>query len=260
MVKFILCPFVKEKTPSLAIYPDGGYFCFSCRKYGKVTELGLRMPTGDVNYEKPKEDIQKKLSYIASLPVRSIRGFMLPADSLFYYILWPNRSYYKARFFNATGSDKYRNPVGHRPPLFVAREGVSSTLVIIEGELNALSVAACEGPYDVCSPGTAGDFYSTIGVSHLTFYTKYKTILLVVDKDTAGVIGAINLKSMLLKHTPNVIISMWDKDANELFQETNGKQLISERIKKDLDLSRGMPSKEEAVPTPREPAKTRKGW
>lgn len=44
--KMIRCPFHKERTPSFAIFPDNGYKCFSCGKYGNgaidfVMDLGF---------------------------------------------------------------------------------------------------------------------------------------------------------------------------------------------------------------------------
>jgi len=32
--QIIKCPFHSEKTPSCVIYPDNGYYCYGCKKFG----------------------------------------------------------------------------------------------------------------------------------------------------------------------------------------------------------------------------------
>ena len=39
VVRTRLCPFHVEKTPSLAIFDDGTYFCFGCGREGNAGEL-----------------------------------------------------------------------------------------------------------------------------------------------------------------------------------------------------------------------------
>jgi hypothetical protein len=248
VIRKIRCIWHKEDTASLTVYPDGKIYCFGCRKAGTAKDLGEELPVGEA-YVKPKEDIRQKIAYINELPKRAIRGFNLPVDNLFYYLVWPDSNYYKARVIESSGSDKYRSPTGHRKPLYFPQQTDSDTLIIIEGEFNALSLANSSLPYNVCSPGPAGDFYSLLGQSYLTSYTKYKTILLIVDRDPAGVIGAINLKAALLKHTPNVTISLWDReqDANDIYQGTNGQQRLREKIEKDLGVSRRMSPQENTL-------------
>lgn len=156
MAKLILCPFHKEGTPSLALYGDG-YKCFGCGKYGPLSDItGVEL--GDLNQlPEPAEDLESAYKYIDSLPTRAIRGLTFPADEDGYFITWADKSFYKKRLFGASKA-KYRNPRGHKQPVLWVRSEGNQSLVIVEGEINALSVARAVGEVDVLSPGSASQF------------------------------------------------------------------------------------------------------
>ena len=209
----ILCPFHKESTPSLVVYEDG-YRCYGCGRSGPLKDLGKLdfVPAP----KPPPEDIKAALARIAQLPLVSIRGLRLPADSTGYYITWPSGDYYKMRRFIGDGGNKYFNPRGHKKPLFVPYETNLSALAVVEGELNALSFAAVKPPFSVCSPGSATDF-SDKWLSHELF-RKHKRFLLVLDKDKPGIEAAKRMREALLKRTPYVMVHLMERDANELLQ------------------------------------------
>jgi len=47
------CPFHKESDPSFTVYPDGSYFCFGCRKSGKIEHLYKDLDMGDLFFTNP---------------------------------------------------------------------------------------------------------------------------------------------------------------------------------------------------------------
>lgn len=216
MVRRILCPHHKEQTPSYVVYPSGAGHCFSCGAHDKEATFE---PTGHIV---PKEDITLSMNYIGSLPIKPIRGLQMPVDERFYYVLWPTKDYYKKRSI-ADSSSKYLSPVGHRKPLFIAQEA-GQVLIVVEGEINAMSLAQCELPASIVSPGSAADFYSSNYQKYCTYYSKYDRVLIIADADKAGTVAAIELKTRLTPAT-NCIISLWPKDANDLLQE-HGKHYL----------------------------------
>lgn len=195
MTKKYHCPHHEEKTPSAVAY-ENNYYSFCCGRSGPLSELGLA--PGERIEKTYVEDLPSSIAAIRNLPTQEIRGFKLHADDRGYYLLWPNDSYYKRRVYDADASNKYRGPSGHSKPWFVANNIESSTLVLVEGEFNALSLASLEGSAAVISPGGAGDFYSRTGQRELEKLTKYETIHVVVDDDAAGAQAAIETKSRLI--------------------------------------------------------------
>lgn len=217
----ILCPVHSEATPSMVLYDDVGH-CFGCGATIPLDKLGVKVE----QKEKYVEDIDTSLQRIIALPKRSIRGFNLHCDSEHFYILFPGARYYKKRSVTGSSGSKYIGPSGHQKPLFRAVDNPENdTLAIVEGELNAMSLAACGLPINVCSPGGAGDFYSKSMSKELTYYSRHARILIVTDKDKAGAVAAIELKARLLGRS-NVTIQLVEKDFNELYQEPEGKEKI----------------------------------
>lgn len=82
--------------------------------------------------------------------------------------------------------------------------------------MNALSLAQTDLDATIVSPGGTGDFKKTC---NLPYYSVYANILLLLDNDAPGALGAIELKSHLAVFKKNVAIRLMEKDANELLQE-----------------------------------------
>lgn len=232
MLRRILCPYHEERTPSFIIYPNGAGHCYSCGAHVKQAA-----EPKEAAYIQPKEDMAASIDYIKSLPLKEIRGLMLPHDNTHYYIVWPEENYYKKRAFNDSTS-KYLSPVGHPKPLFIAKQTNSNWIIVCEGELNALSLAQANLPYTIVSPGPATDFYSKNSDRYSTVYRDYDNVLIIADADKAGTVAAIELKTRLLAYTPNTIISLWNKDANDILREDHGKEKLESKIRRSM----GMPA------------------
>lgn len=203
----------------MSVYSDGG-FCFSCGWLDRSVS-DVDAPPREV------ENIEDKLRYINGLQRISIRGLELHSDSQGYYIVWPNRLYYKQRL---TGSDtRYLGPKGHRAPLLEIT-GVGKFVVIIEGELNALSLSKAI-KNTIVSPGSATEL-----CRHLNEYlTKGRDFVIVVDRDPAGVAGGIELRKQLVKRGKRVELIAVTPDYNETLQK-EGKDGVFAQFKKDLGL------------------------
>lgn len=235
MTKKYLCPKHKEETPSAVAYATG-YHCFGCGASGPLNELGLEGERIEITYI---EDLASSIDRINHLPKQLIRGFSLPADSTGYYLVWNDNSYYKRRIINAESGNKYRGPSGHRKPQFIAREGSSSHLVLVEGEFNALSLASLEIPMTIISPGGAGDFYSKGRNKDLLEYAKYDRVDIVVDDDGAGLQAAIECSSQLkVLGCANVKAYFVKTDFNEVLCE-KGKEGLEKAIR-DMGLLGGV--------------------
>lgn len=207
MTNRVLCPKHSESTPSCVIYDDG-YHCYGCGAHGPLSDLGITV----AGYRRPKEDLSAALQTISKLPRVTVRGLQLPVDANHYYILWPDGDYYKKRSKVATQA-KYLCPSGHSKPLFKADVAGRKTLAIVEGEINALSLAAIYPPFDVVSPGGACEFTSR---KYMTFYQQYGTLVIVADEDTAGLKAAIELKAKVLTWTPHCMIYLMKEDCNDV--------------------------------------------
>ncbi len=239
MSKKYLCPKHEEKTPSANAYHDG-YHCFGCGARGPLSELGL--PAGERIEYTYVEDLNSTIAYIKLLPGKEIRGFPLHYNSRGYYLLWPSEEYYKLRIEGADSGSKYRGPSGHSKPPFVAspssgvlQSGNVDRLVLVEGEFNALSLAALEPPFDVISPGGAGDFYSKTGQRELLQYARYSRVDVIVDADAAGAQAAIETKAKLITlGCPEVKIHLMDKDFNDILVQ-DGKGVLRAKCK-EMDL------------------------
>lgn len=227
MRKRILCPNPEhnERTPSYVIYDNYGH-CFGC---GYRASLGEALEKQSKETVVEKENVKESLSYINELPRKSIRGLDLHYDDRFYYILFPGFNYYKKRAFIDVGS-KYLCPTGHTKPLYTPyKVNNTDTLAIVEGELNALSLAQAKPEFDICSPGGCSSFYGKEYDRYKQTYLTYKHIIVIVDKDSAGVKAAIEIKAKLTQHTPYVTIRLMDRDLNEILIN-NGIEGIKEAL------------------------------
>lgn len=226
----VKCPRHNDENPSVEVYENGGY-CFSGCGPIPLSELGLANELQRPK-ERIREDLAARRSYIASLPIGSFRGFSFPYDVRGFYLLFPGSDYYKQRLFSPGKRGKYLNPSGHPQPLFKARFLSLPTLFLVEGEFNSLSVAEAFKESDVISPGSAGDFYSKKTVSLFTRLPYYDKIIVVVDRDAAGVAAAINAKVLLSKKAREIKILLMEEDANKIHEEKGIAALRAEIEKK----------------------------
>jgi DNA primase len=237
------CPLHKESTPSAVVYDDR-FWCFGCSKGGPIEQLGLSADELEEETERYVEDVKETYaSYIHRLPLVEHRGLSFPTDSTGYFITWPNDSYYKYRKtgLNVSEGGKYRGPTGvKKPPLIIPKNLHSDTVVVVEGEINALSLDSIPHSYALISPGGCGDFYGRNLDSYFDWLVSYKHILAVLDADKAGIKAAIEFKSRLLTygHTSNKL-SLWEKDANDILT-TEGKEALDAKIKKEMEVFGGV--------------------
>lgn len=217
----ISCLNHEDRTPSLALYADGSGYCFSCNT--RFNEVGEKVSVTI----KPIENIKTSIERIESLPTQEIRGLTLPFDNTGYYIVWPDKSYYKCRQW--LGSPKYKNPQGITQPWFNILKPGNKKAIIIEGEINALSVSSLNLPIDVYCPGSAGQFKLNKSDIDLTKLADYDTLILVADKDTAGVSAILKLKKEIIEYNPGVELRLMSPDYNDILQQY-GKSGLKERV------------------------------
>lgn len=229
----VLCPRHQEETPSCVVYDTTAY-CFGCNTNIPLEELGL---TPDYSRPKePPEDLVKSLAKIDALPRALVRGFNLPIDENGYYLVWPERNYYKYRKF-INSEPKYVGPKGHKTPLYQIKVKGCDSCVVIEGEFNALSLTRVTVPSDIISPGSAGHFYGKDSETLLQFLRNYRKVFIIVDEDGPGVKAAIQLKVKLVAQgQPYTYISLWPKDANDILVQ-DGEEKLEERVRESLGLS-----------------------
>ena len=223
----ITCPFHangQERTPSLEIYQTG-YYCFSCSAKGPLTDLGLTKEP--VLVPRKQENLQEKLTYIAQLPLLPQRGLTFPTNKEGFYIVWPNKEFYIKRLY--TGKIRYISPSGHKRPPFAYLKN-HKLLILVEGEINAMSLNETGIDADIISPGSAGEFGSPQFQKYLDKLPKYHKIVILVDDDTPGVIAGIEAKSYLLTKCSQIILVLMKHDANDYLVKY-GKEKLKEYIK-----------------------------
>jgi hypothetical protein len=226
MNRRIHCPYHKERTPSCVLYVDH-YVCYGCGARGALSDLGEA--PAEVAAPEP-ENLARSLAHIEALPLREVRGLLLPSDERSYYIVWPERNYYKRRFLTSHGS-KYVGAAGHKKPWFwVRREGAAC--VVIEGEINALSIAEACPDLAVVSPGGAGDFSSKTAKRELQSLVHFSTILIIADADAPGAKAVIDLYGELAGRVPTKTLLM-PTDANEVLQHS-GKEALRQEIERAM--------------------------
>lgn len=225
--KRYMCPQHLEKTGSAVVYGNR-YYCFGCGAQGPASDLG---ESYEPEIPRPPENLQAKLAYIDGLPRLACRGLFLPTDHRGYYIVWGGRDYYKLRVVDPGGSNsRYLSPTGHKKPIFVTHSG-GETLILVEGEINALSIAQTRPEAEVASPGSAGNFSDTCYNRYLPYYRRFAKIIAIVDKDAAGVKAAIEFKAkMQADRGPQVEINAWSKDANDVLVQ-DGLNALEEKVR-----------------------------
>ena len=172
----ILCPKHEEETPSCTVYDDGSGFCFGCNTY--FAKLDEPAP---VKIE--PEDLSATFAYIKTLPIIDHRGLQFPYDNTGYYITWPNDAYYKKRKWETIESGpKYKGAKGITKPWFNYNEGSSSPIcVIVEGEVNAMSLHKACPDLPIYCPGGASNFTDSQAKRLLPILQMYAQIEIVVD-------------------------------------------------------------------------------
>lgn len=226
----IRCRWHDDHNPTMHVYPDGAY-CFACGKQATPEELGMEAVV--LPPEREPENLEESFAYIDSLPKVKLRGLTFPADEWGYFICWPGRDYYKKRLYDET-SGRYRSPVGHKEPLFWARGRGYQTLAIVEGQINALSIAETDLHIDIVSPGGVGNFYGKVAPKVLTEYCRYSTIVIICDEDAPGAKAAISLYSQLVTKGRTVSMKLMKQDANDLLCSTNGKEQLKEELQSEI--------------------------
>lgn len=220
-----LNPAHEEDTPSLAVYDDGSGYCFGCQSYFRRVSQPKTVSSVE------KEDIAAKIGVISSLPVVNFRGCSFPHDREGYYIVWPDKSYYKLRYWAPKGP-KYKSPKGHQKPWFWASHKGSRTLALVEGEINAISLSRAVS-FDVVSPGSIGDFINGAMKDSLHMFRSYDTIYVCVDKDV-GVTNALKFKELVKPFCQDVAIVLLTEDFNEMLVR-DGEEKFSKKVR-DLGL------------------------
>lgn len=244
----VKCKFHDDSTASMHVYEEEGrYYCYGCGAHGNTDDVGI--PTNPQGYRKVPADVHSDLIKIAVLPTDYVRGLKLPVSSDSYFIVWDN--YYLRRKFNPGPEEpKYVGPGGVPRPL-LQKLGGHKTLLLVEGEMNALSCMETDIPADIVCAGSANGFYAKSNKQYLRVWASYDTILLMLDNDKAGAIGAIMTKAALqARGASNVIIWLTDNDANDILVK-DGKSELGRQIKEKLGLSAGVPSNQGALQTPR---------
>lgn len=219
----INCPYHDDHTPSMKIYGEVAY-CFVCSISVPVTELKLNEKHKYVIPE--PTNVPERIKYIKSLPTKMIRGLQLPYDDSGFYVMWPQENYYKKR--NNEGKTRYIGPSGVKAPLLVC-PGTFSHLVIVEGEMNALSLYSIvwDG-YKIVSPGSASEL-----MRHIKYYLVYSKITVIVDNDAAGVVFGYQLKEILLKNNKSVTLCLMNKDFNQHLQD-GGEEAVKQKFEECL--------------------------
>jgi hypothetical protein len=208
----VLCPYHADTNPSMTLYDDGYGFCWVCWKQYRMSG-----PTeARIKTQKPPEDLDASLDKVSLLPKKMIRGLELPYNDYGYFIIWPDKSYYKVRKYKDDGS-KYYGASGHKPPIFDLREGSTSTrtLLVVEGEINALSAKKSMPWLPVISPGSAGHF-KVHEDKILEICKLYDDVVIWADEDDAGYECILQLGGSLQFMGKIVDFILSNSDANEI--------------------------------------------
>jgi hypothetical protein len=225
------CPRHEDQFPSCEVYETSAYCFAGC---GSIPLEELKLDSKVEIKEKYRENLKERREYIDKLPRQEVRGFTFPADEMGYYITWPDSDYYKCRLWNPPEkAAKYKNPSGHPQPPFRAQRGRGTTLILVEGEINALSVGKAFPEHDVISPGSASDFMAKKLDKDLWEFSQYAKVVIVVDRDAPGTAAAIHLKSKLMQKVPYVNIVLMQEDANQILVE-KGVEALRDDLQKRL--------------------------
>lgn len=227
MSRKILCPYHVEQTPSMVMYPDTGiYHCFGCSATGQMKNLPDSALT-ELEVEdfmpRPKEDVEERIRYIKTLPKKVIRGVPVHYDAKSFYLLWPDSSYYLRRFTDGS-EPKYKGPLGVDRPLYQPSLSRGNIVVLIEGELNAYSLAQVHDG-NVISVGGTGNFTVSRLSRYLKEFKKYDRVVLMLDDDPAGMKAAMTATGYLKGIGKEVNICLMEKDANWVLTNEGAERL-----------------------------------
>lgn len=203
------------------MYEDGCY-CFVCEFKCDISEvLNEKEVRAFRKVKQEPDNIYQKFEYIRTLPEDLIRGLRLHHDNLGYFVLWPSGDFYKQRLYRSDGP-RYVGPKGFRPPLFEIKGKKKDIVIVIEGELNCLSLSLALGDcgISIVSPGTASDL-----TRYIDYYLLYKQVYIIVDRDPAGVVNGLELKNHLLSKNKSVRLFAVDKDFNDILQ-SDGPEIL----------------------------------
>lgn len=243
MIDRVLCPFHDEKTPSCAVY-ETHFKCFGCGATGPISKLGDKIGFSKPNPfggYKSKENLDVTLPRILKLPKKEIRGLELPYDRTGYYIVFPNHPYYIKRMFDDNDPNKYRSPKGHEKPRYTPLTCPDNdTVIVIEGQLNCASLyeAKLLNNVTITSPGSAVDLNRPKNVAYCLQYSK---VLIIVDKDAAGVAAAIQLRDTLYNKGKTVAIYAMSEDFNSVLVKC-GRDGVRQEIEMAMQKLRGVAS------------------
>lgn len=211
----ILCPFHADTNPSMELYDDGHGYCFVC---GKSTKMLGALTAGPAS-KKEAENIQESIAAIKRLPAKWIRGLWMHYSDDGYYVIWPNDEYYKMRTYS--GKPRYIAPTGHTPPLLWAKDNFpvgNDTLIIIEGEINALSLAMVVENCDIVSPGASTNFHSK-EADLLKVASGYDNVVVWTDYDSAGIHAIWGLLPVLCNRGIKASQITPELDANDMLMK-----------------------------------------
>lgn len=219
----ILCPSHQDTNPSLEIYSDG-CFCFVCGYTCSLDEINVDPAKV---YREPT-NVPAEIARIQGLPRTEIRGLQLPYDDTGYYIVWPDKSFYKKRWFR--GDTRYTGPRGVKPPLFLYPGEHREKVVVVEGEINAMSLqlAYPNTKVTIVSPGSVTNI---VKPELHNYCLKCDSTYAIVDYDPAGVIYGMEFKNQLLKKGKRVELIPLKQDLNDVLI-TRGVSGIKEVIEK----------------------------
>jgi len=228
----VRCPFPEHEDTNPSAYKYGNkIYCFVCNK-------GLALKEERGVYEKTELKKQKVSEYdisrIQSLPITNYRCLDLHSDGKFVYIIYPDGQYYRARNIHSNCSaSKYVSPKGVvKHYMYLPCEN-TDTLLLVEGEINALSIRKVNSKVSLLCPGSATDF-STATKKYQNEIKRFKKVIVTADKDTAGAKAVINALKVLRHLGVGLRHHLWTKDANDLLIE--GEEYLEREVKRILEL------------------------
>lgn len=235
LVTKINCPSPEhqDSTPSCGVYDDGSAYCFGCSTYfAKVEGFSPSKQVREV------ENIEERIKYIENLPTVTFRGLEFPHDDRGYYILWPDRNYYKLRLWTSSDSDlRYVSPIGHSAPMFLLKQKERArTITLVEGEINALSLSLAYPTSTIVGLPGANTFFDRAMNARSDYFRHYSKIVVFVDEDPAGFTGAMRFKDLVKPLVPDISIGMLSTDFNDLLMK-GGINAIQKQVE-NLGLSR----------------------
>ncbi len=228
----ILCPYHTDTNPSMHCYQDTAY-CFVCSKTVAIEEVLNADEIQRLKTQVPeKENVEETIRYIKTLPKIKVRGLDLHTGRYGYYIVWPDNQYYKLRRYD--DSPRYVGPRGIRPPLFSLGRN-KKTLVLVEGEINAISLHQSVGSdlLHVVSPGSASGLMDERTVN---YSLQFESIYIIMDLEPSGPVSfGIELKKVLQSRGKKVTLILLTIDFNQLLQN-GGSEAVTKQFIKELGL------------------------